>query len=233
MPDVIIDCLNNFATADEITIGSKHKDKEPPAVTKVSKKSRDRVQPPTEPSVEAVIRIPTPHVPPEFVDLGTFHREPVELSNTTSVETIGTIPVSDVETYLDTTHAAADLLTLPELSDIATHQSDTGNLLGTAMVDGLKKSQRLAAKLRHLLDVRIGHMRAAAKINHISSIKKAVAKYGEAAIVAIIKELKQLVAKKVFRYVQRGDLTPLQRSKSLGHSCSSKKSLMNWPDFKS
>jgi hypothetical protein len=41
----------------------------------------------------------------------------VELGNTTSVETIGTIPVSDVGTYLDTTHAA-DVLTLPELSDL-------------------------------------------------------------------------------------------------------------------
>jgi hypothetical protein len=79
------------------------------------------------------------------------------------------------------------------------------------MIDGLKKSQRLAAKLRDLRDARIGHMRAEAKINHIS-VKKAIVKYGEAAIVEITKELKQMVTKRVFKYVRREDLTALQRS---------------------
>lgn len=82
MPGVIIDCMNKFVAADELIIGSKHKDKKPAAVTKATKgkKSKDQVLPQTEPSVEAVIRVPTPHIPPEFADFGLFEDDQPEYS---------------------------------------------------------------------------------------------------------------------------------------------------------
>lgn len=190
--DLVIERLNQLADADDIAMGKIPKPRRKGigrrGINELPIIREDVLMQEELPRIDTIIQLPTQHVPPVIEDNdGPFNIQADQ-------QPIAPVSISPDISRIDDNGTD----TIQEPITIAQQTYPNPYPLGARLVNGLRKSNRIAGRFN-------------VQVNRIA-VKRAIEKYGDLAKDAITKELQQMIDKKVFEFVLKSKLNGKQLS---------------------